>query len=61
MKSRLLIILFFAFIAVFAQGQLSSDSSSIEGKVRALENAWEQAEKVSDSKALHDLLDDSLI
>jgi hypothetical protein len=33
---------------------------SIEGKVLALENAWGQAEKVSDSKALHDLLDDSL-
>ncbi|PYV74414.1 MAG: hypothetical protein DMG97_08810 [Acidobacteria bacterium] len=53
--------LFFAFITVFAQGQVSSDSSSIEGKVLALENAWGQTEKVSDSKALHDLLDDSLI
>jgi hypothetical protein len=36
-------------------------SRQIEGKVLALDNAWGQAEKVSDSNALHDLLDDSLI
>ena len=46
---------------MFAQGEVSPDSSSIEGKVLALENAWGQGEKVSDSKALHDLLDDSVI
>ena len=57
MKPALLLLV----ISVSMVSAQRSDSSSIEGKVLALENAWGQAEKVGDAKALHDLLDDSLV
>lgn len=46
-------------VALCASAQ--TPDSSVEGKILALENAWGQAEKASDSRALHDLLDDSLV
>src|SRR5437667_12387172 len=51
----------FLLFAIFASAQTSPQASSDEGKILALENAWGQAEKAGDSKALHDLLDDSLV
>jgi|SRR5450432_1623020 ketosteroid isomerase-like protein len=41
--------------------QNSSDMPVSETKILALENAWGQAEKLRDSKALDSLLDDSLV
>ena len=48
-------------IAISAYAQSTPDVASVEGKILALENAWGQAEKAGDSKALHDLLDDSMV
>ena len=48
-------------LAGWAAAQRSTSSSAIEGKILALENAWTQAEKAADSKALRGLLDDELV
>jgi ketosteroid isomerase-like protein len=58
MKQGLILIL---LIALFAAAQNSPDASVSETKILALENAWGQAEKLDDSKALNTLLDDSLV
>ena len=58
MKCGLILIV---FAPLFALAQASPEMSSAEGKILALENAWGQAEKAGDSKALQGLLDDSLV
>ena len=58
MKCGLILIV---FAPILALAQAAADLSSSEGKILALENAWGQAEKAGDSKALQSLLDDSLV
>ena len=58
MKRGLILIV---FAPLFALAQAAPEMSSAEGKILALENAWGQAEKAGDSKALQGLLDDSLV
>lgn len=62
MKRGLILVV---FAPLFALAQASPEMSSAEGKILALENAWGQAEKAGDSKALQGLLqgllDDSLV
>ena len=56
-------LLLFALFAVpcAAAAQSSSQASPNETKILALENAWGQAEKLRDGKALDSLLDNSLV
>ena len=56
-------LLLFALLAVplTAAAQSSPQASPNETKILALENAWGQAEKLRDSKALDSLLDNSLV
>src|SRR6266849_6519473 len=54
--------LLFVLLAVpWVAAQKSPDASASETKILALENAWGQAEKLRDSKALDTLLDSSLV
>ena len=61
MKRGLPFILLFVFTALSVVAQSSPDATAGESKILALENAWGQAEKSHDSKALDSLLDDSLV
>ena len=49
------------FTCMSSAQSADKDLRSSEGKILALENAWCQAEKARDSKALQSLLDDSLV
>jgi hypothetical protein len=60
-RGLLFILLIFMLTAVGAAAQSSPDATAGESKILALENAWGQAEKSHDSKALDRLLDDSLV
>ena len=54
-------LLFVLLAAPWVAAQSSPDTSASETKILALENAWGQAEKLRDSKALNTLLDNSLM
>ena len=59
MINRLLLFLLVA--TPWAAAQSSPDASATETKILALENAWGQAEKLRDVKALDGLLDNALV
>ena len=62
MKRGILFILpIFMLTGLGVGAQSSPDATAAESKILALENAWGQAEKSHDSKALNTLLDDSLV
>src|SRR5258708_25191964 len=54
-------LLFILLTAPGVAAQSSPDATAGESKILALENAWGQAEKLRDTKALDNLLDDSLV
>jgi ketosteroid isomerase-like protein len=59
MKIGFFLLVLSAIPAVFAQD--APDASAAETKILALENAWGQAEKLRDVKALDGLLDNALV
>jgi ketosteroid isomerase-like protein len=60
-RAVLFVLLIFMLTALVGLAQSSPDATAGESKILALENAWGQAEKSNDSKALDSLLDDSLV
>jgi len=54
----LLLLVAFCLSASLAQ---DSSEAAIQGKIVALEKAWNQAYKIADTKALDELLDDSIV
>jgi ketosteroid isomerase-like protein len=60
MRSRVLIILLVGVCFFSAAAQDDADRA-VESKIIALEQAWNQAYKLADRKALNELLDDGLV
>jgi ketosteroid isomerase-like protein len=60
-RGVLFILVIFLLTGLGVVAQSSSDATASESKILALENAWGQAEKLRDTKALDSLLDDSLV
>ena len=56
--TAVLLVLFFAVLSI---AQDSSKSSGEEGRLRALESAWNHAEQSKDAAALNQLLAESLV
>jgi ketosteroid isomerase-like protein len=55
------LLLFVLVVAPWAAAQSAPDASATQTKILALENAWGQAEKLRDVKALDGLLDNVLV
>jgi ketosteroid isomerase-like protein len=61
MRALLTASLLALFYAVLSPAQDSSNQSAEEGRLRALESAWNHAERSKDAAALNQLLADSLV
>jgi ketosteroid isomerase-like protein len=61
MRALLTASLLALFCAVLSTAQDSSNQSGEEGRLRALESAWNHAEQSKDAAALNQLLADSLV
>jgi ketosteroid isomerase-like protein len=61
MRSNIVICLFLLFGSISLTGQEAAHSDSEKSKILALENAWNQAEKNKDAKALDGLLASTLV
>ena len=61
MRALLTAGLFALFCVVLSIAQEPSKQSSEEGRLRALESAWNHAEQSKDAKALNQLLGESLV
>lgn len=61
MRAMLTLVFFGLLGAVVLVAQDSSKRSSEEGRLRALESAWNHAEQMKDAAALNQLLSESLV
>jgi ketosteroid isomerase-like protein len=61
MRAIFTLVLFGLFSAMVLVAQDSSKRSSEEGRLRALESAWNHAEQMKDAAALNQLLSESLV